>query len=657
MSLLKDAAVEYAKQGWPVFPCRANKQPYTDDGVLEATTDKTKINEWWTKWPTANIGFHVGEANLVVLDLDPGHSLKELEQNLGELPLTKLRSTTPRGGQHLFYEKKQGEIIAPSASKIAKNVDVRSFHSYVLLPPSRTADGEYAWASKGKPSFRPDKLVELANSHREKHEDRDNWLIKPDLQENIDLCINWLKNKAQIAIEGVNGDQMAYNTAAMCKSYGISPETAFELMWEHWNPRCSPPWAADQIEHLQAKIENGYSYNTSPPGNVTPAYKTAKAQSLFKPVKRATAEGGKEIKGGRFRIVDRSGMEDIKPPTWLVKDLLPENGFGLLIGPRGTFKTFLALDIALSIATGASKYFEDGSWLGPWPDVTNPGPVLFAAGEGRSGMMNRVRAWERHHIEGDKVKNFFLMDPVPGPNVDDVTAFIETALEMNENGYRLTVLDTVGRSMQGLNENSQQDASMFTRMVQDIQAELNCAVLALHHTGHGSEYRARGSSVFGADVDSEFVLTRKDKEHTILVRNTKQKDAPEWEEPRVIQLIEPKGIKSLVAVKPTKAAEAKAIEEAPAEKTGKGKRSSVEIKLELKLVRDTALKVLKTYPAKEFSKRALADAIAADDQIEITADPIRRRYLAELTADKAHPISKCYDVGRSVWVFHPSKKA
>ena len=63
--------------------------------------------------------------------------------------------------------------------------------------------------------------------------------------------------------------------------------------------------ASEEADHLQQKVENGYEYNTSPPGNVTPAYSVAKSAALFKPVETVTGlEGGKEWNAGLFRFVD-----------------------------------------------------------------------------------------------------------------------------------------------------------------------------------------------------------------------------------------------------------------------------------------------------------------------------------------------------------------
>ncbi len=645
---LKESALAYARRGWPIFPCQHNKKPYEGtNGVLDSTTDPVKIEELWTTYPRANIGLDVGGAGMVVLDLDPGHDWDEVVEALGEVD-TKLVQDTPRGGEHLFFKLRRGEIIPPSVSAIARHVDIRSYHSYVLLAPSKTKDGYYKWQEEGPAVDRPDTLIEACKKiATEQSIDHDTWIIEPDLEENVAAAVVYLSKEAQIGVVGLDGDMMTYRTAAMMKSYGVSMEGAFDLMWKHWCPRCEPPWDESGIENLETKIGNAYRYNTSPPGNVTEAYKVAKHQALFKPVVSCDTKGGKSSEVGRFRFVDERGVEAIKPPEWLIRGVLPQRSYGMLIGPRAAYKTFLALDIAMSIASGGRSWYESGEWLGPWPDVVTSGPVLYAAGEGRAGIKSRVEAWRDYHIDGDYTEQFHLVDPVPYPTEEDVTAFIEGALALQDS-YELVVLDTVGRAMQGLNENSQQDASLLTKMVQTIQTELNCAVLALHHTGHSASDRARGSSVFGADVDSEFVVERYEKEY-VRVKNTKQKDAAEWEEAALVH-IKPH-LDSLVATKAKEAKAVKAVEEDKARVKGGGRKTKVELEIELSTVRKAAYQQMKVYPNKEWSKRALADAISAHEAVNVASGTIRNKYLEHLLTDKAHPVARCYDIGRGTWRF------
>lgn len=643
MNELLDAALAYAKErGWPVFPCRADKTPYTSNGVLDATTNLKVIEDWWNTWPRANIGLDVGGAGMMVLDLDPGHDLKELEKNVGVIPNTKLSANSPRGGSHLFFSINGTEIVSPSASKLAANIDVRSFNSYVLLAPSVTKDGSYTWISEGKPAHRTDEMVRVANSHREKHEDRNTWLIEADLTENVASAVKWLQSTAKVSIEGQGGDSMAYATAAHMKSFGISKELAFDLIWEHWNPRCVPPWGSDEADHLASKVENGYSYNTSPPGNMTPAYHTAKAQALFKPVTRSFDAGGKEYTTGRFRFVDRWGMDEIKPPSWLVKDFLPERAYAILFGSPGTFKTFVALDIALSIANG---YPTDPLW-----EVTKPGPVLFAAGEGRATLTKRVAAWEKIHWNGKKSNDFILGDPVPHIN-EEIEPFIEGALLANPDGYKLIVIDTIGRSMQGVNENAQEHASKFTHLVEQLQYNLGATVLALHHTGHTEKGRERGSIVFGADADTRIRIDRPTKRYLIDLTMVKQKDAQEWNKPKLIQLNEitlSAKLKSLVAVNPDKAAVEQSQNDRMA-KTTRSKHLPVSDPVVMRHIDKAISEILFKNKPKTWTQSDLAEALAMRDDIDLSSSHMRKNTLYALREDSLKLAKRLYDPIAKKW--------
>lgn len=639
MVALLEAALAYAtERGWALFPCRSDKTPYTNNGVLDASSNPEQIRKWWATWPKANIGLDVGSAGLMVLDLDPGADRASLGDAVGGLPDTPLRARTPRGGEHLFYALAEGERVAPSASKVAPHVDIRSFHSYVLLAPSRTADGHYTWEGEGNPAYRTDEMVRVSNVAKEKSRDRDNWIIEPDLPENISSAVEWLKKDAKIAIEGRGGDHIAYATAAHMKSYGISQELAFDLMWEHWNPRCVPPWSAEDVDHLETKVRNGYSYNTSPPGNITPAYRVARGKSLFKPV-LADLDDGRELTAGRFRFVDRDGMESIRAPEWLIPGFLPLGAYGLLVGASGTFKTFLALDIALSIATGVNW-----PWEGNWPTIGSSGPVLFCVGEGRPEFRKRVMAWEKRWWGGKKAPGLVLADPVPLIG-EDLDPFLDGALAMSDKGFKLVVVDTVGRAMQGANENAQEHASNFTKMVEKIQRELGATVLAIHHTGHEA-HRARGSSVFQADADTVLLTDRGDGSLAVELSMSKQKDAAQWDQPKLIDLevvsltLDGKATDSLVAA-PSKGK--------PESKRSDARRSEIATAATL-LVLDTAVSaVLSTNPSKAWSTKELAQAVAMREEIEVSSKTLENRQLTELRENKTTRANGLYDVATKRW--------
>ena len=63
------AALSYARErGWSVLPLDG-KQPLTEHGVHDATTDPDVIEAWWRRWPDANVGLATGRG-LFVVDVD-----------------------------------------------------------------------------------------------------------------------------------------------------------------------------------------------------------------------------------------------------------------------------------------------------------------------------------------------------------------------------------------------------------------------------------------------------------------------------------------------------------------------------------------------------------------------------------------------------------
>ena len=104
----KTAALSYAHKGWKVFPVTpVSKTPLTalaPQGHKNATSDPAKIEQWWTKHPTANIGLNLEASGLVCVDVD---SYKEdcafdTYMQARELPET-LQQRSARGGTHYVF--------------------------------------------------------------------------------------------------------------------------------------------------------------------------------------------------------------------------------------------------------------------------------------------------------------------------------------------------------------------------------------------------------------------------------------------------------------------------------------------------------------------------------------------------------------------------
>ncbi|MEO6608469.1 MAG: AAA family ATPase [Aestuariivirga sp.] len=73
---------------------------------------------------------------------------------------------------------------------------------------------------------------------------------------------------------------------------------------------------------------------------------------------------------------------------------------------------------------------------------------------------------------------------------------------------RLIVIDTFARNMGDGDENSNADVGVFINRIDKIRAEIGCAVLLVHHTGHAASDRARGASALHAAMDTVFRLDK-----------------------------------------------------------------------------------------------------------------------------------------------------
>lgn len=150
---MRDAALDLAAAGWPVFPLRG-KLPWMSKhdggrGLHDGTTNVEQVAAWWDRWPRANIGARVPDG-LFVVDVDPRHDgdreLAALEAAHGPLPVTlTVWSGRGDGGRHLYFRHPGGKV---TESALPRGVDLRNGGtSYCVVPPSIHPDsgGPYRW--------------------------------------------------------------------------------------------------------------------------------------------------------------------------------------------------------------------------------------------------------------------------------------------------------------------------------------------------------------------------------------------------------------------------------------------------------------------------------------------------------------------------------
>jgi hypothetical protein len=186
-------------------------------------------------------------------------------------------------------------------------------------------------------------------------------------------------------------------------------------------------------------------------------------------------------------------LVNLPAPEPLLTGLLDVGTVAVLAGKFATYKTFVALGWAASVATGRSW----GSHT-----VPTPRPVLYVAAEGATGIRKRLAAWQERH--GTIPRGSFYVLTRPARMTSDADAdWLRDKVRETEAG--LVVLDTWHQSTPGAEENSNTDMGAAFSRVASIRSDTGATVLILHHTGHAGE-RSRGASSLEDDADTAFVI-------------------------------------------------------------------------------------------------------------------------------------------------------
>lgn len=217
-----------------------------------------------------------------------------------------------------------------------------------------------------------------------------------------------------------------------------------------------------------------------------------------------------------FELV-RYSINEIKPPVWLIKDYIEDNSLISLFGKTGSYKSFLAINMATCIAT-KTEFHEK--------EVKKSGPVIYIAGEGYQGIFRRIRAWEIANKVSIKDAPLFISKSAAALGSDEFMIHVEKELEEVSSKYgniALIIVDTWARNFVG-NENSQEDTDRAIRSLDRLRSQYECSAIIVHHTGHAETERERGSSSLPAALDQSYKIS-KNQSGLIEMECKKMKDA------------------------------------------------------------------------------------------------------------------------------------
>ena len=212
-------------------------------------------------------------------------------------------------------------------------------------------------------------------------------------------------------------------------------------------------------------------------------------------------------------------IDNIIAPSWMIKNILPNEGLLEIIGASNSYKTFITLDMMYCISNGIDYHGRK----------TKKGIVVYIAGEGANGAKMRLRALRKKY--GHNTDNFYMLEC--SSNLADFREMDKLASEISaitDEKISLITFDTLHRNTAGIDENSASDFAMVLGNVDKYLKPLCNLVAYIHHTGNGAEtsMRGRGTSARFAAMDTSIVIHSKAKGNAGMTC-VKQKDGDAFE--------------------------------------------------------------------------------------------------------------------------------
>jgi hypothetical protein len=254
------------------------------------------VKEWFENYPDPQIGIVTGAiSGIAVIDV-------EAEGSIDPFPETAMVHTGG-GGFHLYY-KHPGRPIK-NGVRVAPLTDIRGDGGYVVAPPSSSTKGLYSW-------IRTPEEIEMPLYPEE--------LVRTNTQVSLELP----KETTNLVPTGER------NTAATVEIGRIVSRLP-EEMWQEvawpaivlWNnTKLSEPLPLPELQKVFTSI-------------------TAQRKSEL-------AESDVTLKPFTLRELY---AQEFPPIQWLVKDMVPLGVLGAITGESNSFKSFLTLALAQSVAT------------------------------------------------------------------------------------------------------------------------------------------------------------------------------------------------------------------------------------------------------------------------------------------------------------------
>lgn len=268
------------------------------------------IEEWYGNVAIAT--GHGNHDNICVIDIDSPshsgrshangfHSIKEWKEKHGEFPET-LTCATPTGGIHLYY-RVPPEINVKKRSGVLPGVDIIGDKGCVIAPPSSYEKGSYVWKNLCKIADANSSILALMQLEHTKNSNSSFQFSTGSRHNDFISLIGKLKTKGGLSDKDIENIVRGINNGLR-----------------------------DPL------LEKEFESNVL---SAIPRFSRSEKKNETMTVPSISAINGVQL----------SEMK-IKPLEWLVEGILPLSGLAILVGDPKSYKSYMAMDLCISVASG-----------------------------------------------------------------------------------------------------------------------------------------------------------------------------------------------------------------------------------------------------------------------------------------------------------------
>lgn len=590
-----DKAISWAKLylslGWSLVPISPDtkiptvawKKYQESPPTLEEVT--TWINKGWY------LALVTGDVSKVcVIDDD------RIKHNLPEYGFTSpLIAKTTSGGKH-YYFLYDREIHTHVNSKL--HVDLKAWHSYVLLPPFKGRKWETDLVSNVRklPSL-PEETITLIRS------DMENFVNHTPLEKQTLLDVS----------EGSRSDSIYKLACSLFNDYDFDSGKRILI---GVNDTYHPPLLEKQLNY---DIQRAWDYvQNHPKETLTPVSTELKSKIKLSPENINNPKLVPETTTPpinypeKYPILNNDTFTKIEypPAKWLVDKLLRIGGISFLVGESGTGKTLAALSIAKAVSEGTS-------WLDHFP--TTQMKVLIIDKENSPADIQKH--YQSMGIKNPNVFNFFTDDNYELLNKQAKLTPIAIYLQqyIRENDIGLVILDSAIDFLIGEENDSQTVAANINGWKEMAD---KATILSIHHFKKADiriKIKAadmlRGSSVWLSSAQSvlAFSVVSPDHSELLIVEHAKARSGRKQKPFEIEMLIRP----DFRNTEETVIGGFKYVKEVS------------EIKLKIDTAKEAIIKLLTENPDLEYSATELKSILASQGVVDRNVDSSLPQLVAE----------------------------